>query len=200
MRLSNIEFKAMNNPVRRFIQKHLEFRNFRWMGLTETDKDILEIGCGSGYGAVLLSTLNPRSYIGIDLMPEQIALTEKRDLPGYEFKTMDASYMTEIPPHSKDIIVIFGTLHHIPKWREVIRECRRVLRNSGSFFVEEPENTVIGDFDRFFNWEHEVSDFSLTGLEEELINNYFTIIRKRNILGFGTFHARKNPSTKEVLS
>jgi ubiquinone/menaquinone biosynthesis C-methylase UbiE len=200
MRLSNIEFKAMNNPVRRFFQKHLEFRNFRWMGLTETNKDFLEIGCGSGYGAVLLSTLKPRSYIGIDLMPEQIALTGKWDLPGYVFKTMDASDMKAIPADSKDIIVIFGILHHIPKWREVIQECRRVLRNSGRLFVEEPEGKVIRNFDRFFKWGHAVSDFSLPGFEEELANNDFTIIRKRNILGFGTYHAQKNSSTKEALS
>ena len=120
MRLSDIEFKAMNNPLRRYFQKHIEFRNFRWLGLTVKHKNILEIGCGSGYGAVLLSTLEPRSYIGIDLMPEQIALTGQWHLPGYTFRVMDAADMQEILSISKDIIVIFGILHHIPQWREVV--------------------------------------------------------------------------------
>ena len=107
MKLSDIEFKAMNNPLRRFIQKHLEFRNFRSLGLVDKNMNILEIGCGSGYGAVLLSTLQPKSYIGIDLMPEQISLTGQWRLPGYEFKTMDASDMRDIASQSRDIIVIF---------------------------------------------------------------------------------------------
>ncbi|MCJ7773665.1 MAG: class I SAM-dependent methyltransferase [Desulfobacterales bacterium] len=190
MKLSDIEFKAMNNPVRRFFQKHIEFRNFRWLGLTEMNKHILEIGCGSGYGAVLLSALEPTSYIGIDLMPEQIALTGQWHLPGYEFKTMDAADMKEILSMSKDIIVIFGILHHIPQWREAIKECRRVLTNGGRLFIEEPDGSVIRYFDKLFHWGHAVSDFSLIGFEKELAGSGFTIIRKRRLLGFGTYHAQ----------
>jgi len=160
MRLSDIEFKAMNNPVRRLFQKHIEFRNFRWLGLTEKYKNILEIGCGSGYGAVLLSSLEPSSYLGIDLMPEQISLSSQWNLQKYTFKVMDATNLKEIPAMAKDIIVIFGILHPIPRWREVIKECRRVLIKGGSLFVEEPDGNVIRNFDRLFRWGHHVSDFS----------------------------------------
>ena len=190
MRLSDIEFKAMNNPFRRFFQKHVEFRNFRWLGLTEKNKHILEIGCGSGYGAVMLSTLEPASYIGIDLMPEQIDLTGQWHLPGYEFKTMDAADMKEIPSMSKDIIVIFGILHHIPQWREAIKECRRILTNGGRLFIEEPNGSVIRNFDKLFHWGHPVLDFSLIEFEKELVSCGFTIIRERRLLGFGTYHAQ----------
>ena len=190
MRLSAIEFKAMNNPLRRFIQKHLEFRNFRWLGLTDKNKKMLEIGCGSGYGAVLLSTLEPKSYIGIDLMPEQIALTGQRPSSGYEFKVMDASDMREIHSKSKDIIVIFGILHHIPRWREVVQECRRVLASGGKLFVEEPNGSIVKYFDRLFHWGHPDSDFSLLEFERELVSNGFNIVRKRRILGFGTYYAQ----------
>lgn len=192
MKLSNIEFKAMNNPLRRFIQKHLEFRNFRSLGLVDKNKNILEIGCGSGYGAVLLSTLQPKSYIGIDLMPEQISLTGQWRLPGYEFKTMDASDMREIPSQSRDVIVIFGILHHIPKWRKVIKECRRTLISGGKLFVEEPNGKIVEHFDRIFHWGHPNADFNLEMLEKELIQNDFAIKRIRRIMGFGTYYARLN--------
>jgi len=181
MRLSAIEFKAMNNPLRRFFQKHVEFRNFQWLGLTDTDQDILEIGCGSGYGAVLLSILKPGSYIGIDLMPEQI---------GYEFKVMDAAAMPEVSSNSKDIVVIFGILHHIKNWREVIKECRRVLTAGGRLFIEEPNGSVVRNFDRLFHWGHPDSDFSLPALEKEFAGNGFKIIRSRRLLGFGTYHVQ----------
>jgi len=179
MRLSDIEFKAMNNPLRRFFQKHIEFRNFGWLGLTDKHKNILEIGCGSGYGAVLLSSLERRSYIGIDFMPEQIALTGQWHLPGYEFKTMDAAEMKETPSMSRDIIVIFGMLHHIPQWREAIKECRRVLTNNGRLFAEEPIGNIIRNFDSLFHWGHPVSNFSLIEFEKELVDTGFNIIWKR---------------------
>lgn len=192
MRLSHVEFKAMNNPVRRYVQKHLEFRNFRSLGLTEQNKNILEIGCGSGYGAVLLSSLKPESYLGIDLMPEQIALTGQWHLSGYEFRAMDAADMKEIASASKNIIVIFGILHHIPEWRKVISECKRILTSGGKLFVEEPNGTIITNFDRLFHWGHPDSDFSLNEFEEELRHNGFAIKRKRRILGFGTYCAQCN--------
>lgn len=190
MRLSDIEFKAMNNPLRRFIQKHLEFRNFRWLGLTDKNKNILEIGCGSGYGAVLLSTLEPRSYIGIDLMPEQIELTGQWHSSGHEFKVMDASDMREIHSKSKDIIVIFGILHHIPQWRKVVKECRRVLTSGGKLFIEEPKGSIVRNFDKLFHWGHPDSDFNLMDFEKELVINGFNIVRSRRLLGFGTYYAQ----------
>jgi ubiquinone/menaquinone biosynthesis C-methylase UbiE len=115
----------MNNPFRRWLHRTVEFPTFRQMGLTVQGQDILEIGCGSGYGAALLLTLCPRTYIGIDLMPEQIALARQRGLPGAEFVVGDASHLTGIPDGSKDTVVIFGVLHHIPPWREVLQECYR---------------------------------------------------------------------------
>jgi len=190
MRLSTVEFNAMNHSLRRFVQKHVEFRNFRMLGLRDRNRDILEIGCGSGYGAVLLSTLEPTSYIGVDLMPEQIALTEQWRLSGYTFRVMDAANMGEILSESKDLIVIFGILHHIPKWREVIKECRRTLRAGGKLFAEEPNEKILRSFDRLFHWGHPDSDFSLNGFEKELVNNGFQIIRSRRLLAFGTYHAQ----------
>jgi len=191
MRLSTVEFQAMNHSLRRFVQKHVEFRNFGMLGLRGRNRDILEIGCGSGYGAVLLSTLEPRSYMGIDLMPEQIALTGQWQLSGCTFRVMDAADMKGIPADSKDVIVIFGILHHIPKWRAVVKECRRTLRAGGRLFVEEPKRSIVMNSDRLFHWGHPDSDFSLPVFEKELEHNGFQVIRSRRLLGFGTYHAQK---------
>ena len=189
MKLSNIEFKAMNNPVRRFIQKQIEFRNFKWLGLTDRNKNILEIGCGSGYGAVLLSSLEPKSYMGIDLMPEQIALTDRWHLSGYDFKVMDATDIKDIRSCTKDIIILFGILHHIPEWRKTIKECCRVLTSSGKLFVEEPSG--IKYFDKIFHMGHPLTDFNLHDLEDELKKNGFAIMKKRRLFWLGTYYVRK---------
>ena len=45
MKLSQREFNAMNNPIRRGLQRMVEYPNFKRMGLKTTGLDVLEIGC-----------------------------------------------------------------------------------------------------------------------------------------------------------
>jgi len=190
MRLSRIEFAAMNNPLRRFIQKHVEFRIFRNMGLVGSGRDVLEIGCGSGYAAKLLSPLGLRSYVGIDIMPEQIALAERRAIEGFRFMVMDAADMRALADASVDEILIFGILHHIPQWRRVLAECRRVLRSGGMLFVEEPDGRLIRLFDTVMRLGHPAdARFTLDEFEEGLGGSGFSIAGKRRIPGFGMWSA-----------
>jgi len=191
MRLSNVEFKAMNNAARRLLQRTVEYPLFRRIGLTEQNCDILEIGCGSGYGAVLLSELRPRSYVGIDLMPEQIALAHQRRLPNAEFMVHDAAYLP-FADESKDVVVIFGVLHHIPMWRKVVSEVYRVLRPSGRFFVEEPDGAAVARFERVFAWGHAPDAlFLLSDFERFLRETGFTVLGQRHMMSFGWYDARK---------
>jgi len=191
MKLSDQEFRAMNNPARQFLQRTVEFPLFKSMGLVGERQDILEIGCGSGYGATLLATLNPGSYVGIDLMPEQIALAQQLQLPDAEFMVRDATDLSCFADASKDVIVIFGVLHHIPPWREVLAECVRVLRPGGRLFLEEPGGGSLEFFEQFFHWGHPSGGFRLKELEDFLTRIGFTIRQKRWICGFGVYHAEK---------
>jgi len=190
MRLSDREFRAMNNPFRRFLQRRVEFPTFRRMGLEASGKDVLEIGCGSGYGAVLLSSLHPRSYVGIDLMPEQIDLARRIDLEDACFQVMDATDLAAFGDASKDLVVIFGILHHVPRWARVIQETRRVLRAGGEIFVEEPSEFLIRPWDRVFKWGHPSdAQFRLDALELELEHAGFDLEERRKRHFFGYYRA-----------
>lgn len=199
MRLTEQEFRAMNSPIRRFFHRNVEFPLFRRLGLREEDQDILEIGCGSGYGAILLAKLRPRSYLGIDLMPEMIELAKKQvDLPHCEFLAMDASDMPELADESRDTVVTFGLFHHIPKWREVIHESYRVLRTGGTMFLEEPEGWAVRLWDRVFKWDHsEEAMFSMRQLEDHLTATGFVVVKRLRLLALaGLYCARKEESKR----
>lgn len=190
MRLSNPEFRAMQSLPRRLGQRYFELPLFRRMGLDPRGKDVLEIGCGSGYGASLLNTLGLKSYIGLDVMEEQIALARKA-YPQFEFCVQDATDLHSFAEASLDVVIIFGVLHHIPDWRKTIDEIARVLKSGGSFFLEEPRGVDLKLFDFFFRWGHPDSDFGLRALEEYLPTRGLTVRRRQWTLLLTMYHTLK---------
>jgi ubiquinone/menaquinone biosynthesis C-methylase UbiE len=192
MRLVDAEFKAINSTTRRFLHRWVEFPLLKLIGLRAEGLDVLEVGCGSGYGARLLFTLRPKSYVGIDLMPEMIDLAKKQ--PGIvnaEFLVMDAAEM-QFPNQSKNLVVIFDILHHIPKWREVIKECHRVLKVGGKMFLEEPSATAIRLWDAMFHWNHPKDAlFSRRELEDCLREVGFAVRRRLPVLPFRMYCVEK---------
>ena len=178
MKLSDIEFRAMDSWWRRWGQENFEVPLFQQMGLELRNKDVLEIGCGNGHGAFLLNQGAPRSYVGLDVMAEQVEKARQR-YPQYEFLVQDATDLSQFADGSKDVLVIFGVLHHIPEWRRVINEVGRVLRTGGSFFVEEPRGMDLKLFDFFFRWGHPESDFGIERMEQYLTSRGFKIHNKQ---------------------
>jgi ubiquinone/menaquinone biosynthesis C-methylase UbiE len=142
MRLGRIEFAMMNNPIRRFLQRHVEFRIFgqhlQKRKIDLTNKAILDAGCGSGYSTRLIaSEFAPSRLVAFDLMPKQIALAKRCGLNADIF-VGDMTHV-ELPNRTFDAVFIFGVLHHIPNWRDALREMARVLRPKGVLLVEEPQ-------------------------------------------------------------
>jgi ubiquinone/menaquinone biosynthesis C-methylase UbiE len=178
MKLSDIEFRAMDSLWRRWGQKYFELPVFQRMGMDIHSKDVLEIGCGNGYGAHLLHQGSPRSYVGLDVMEEQIEKACQR-YPHYHFLLQDATDLSQFGEASKDVVIIFGVLHHIPEWRKVIDEIRWVLKPSGSLFVEEPRGIDLRLFDFFFRWGHPDSDFGIRRMEQYLSSRGFKICNKQ---------------------
>jgi len=167
MKLSDVEFRAMQSLWRKWGQTYFELPLFQRMGLNVRDKDVLEIGCGNGHGGYLLNQLAPISYIGLDVMEEQIAIA-RRKYPQYKFIVQDATDLSQFADASKDVVIIFGVLHHIPEWRKTIDEIARVLKPDGQLFLEEPRGVDIKFFDFFFRWGHPDTDFGLKAMVEYL--------------------------------
>jgi SAM-dependent methyltransferase len=123
-------------------------------------------------------------------MPEQVALAQRRGLDGARFFVGDASAI-DLPDRCADVVVIFGILHHVEKWREAVRECRRLMRPNAVLVVEEPDAALLRGWDQVFRWDHPGAGFSLRCLEEEMIAGGFKLERRVKLPGvFGAYCAR----------
>jgi ubiquinone/menaquinone biosynthesis C-methylase UbiE len=138
MLMNSIEYWAMNNPLRAFVQRHYEAPRLRRLSTGKSD-DILEIGCGQGVGAkIIYDMFVPKRYLGVDLDPRMIRRARKRAgvLPNASFIEGDITDL-EVPDSSFDLVVDFGVIHHVPNWRDAIAEVSRVLRPHGEFLFED---------------------------------------------------------------
>lgn len=137
MKLNNLEFILMNNPIRAIIQEQYEIKAFLDVESRVKDKEVLEIGCGNGHGATLIDKyFHPGKVYGIDIDERMIDKAKTNISSKYSFKVGDATQL-DFKDDSLDGIFDFGIIHHIPNWEKCIDELYRVLRKGGQVFLEE---------------------------------------------------------------
>ncbi|MBR6114031.1 MAG: class I SAM-dependent methyltransferase [Oscillospiraceae bacterium] len=193
MKLCPKEFDAMQRPWRRWYIRRIELATFRKFGLDIRDRDILEVGCGSGYAASLITAEAPRSYTGLDIMPEQLSLARERKLPNARFVEGSADDLGAFPDGSFDAVLDFCILHHVEGWRTFFDECRRVLRDGGCIYIADLSRRCIHMVDALLHWDHaEEALFSFEELEREANIRGFQTVKKAIDLGMeGYFRFRK---------
>ncbi len=110
-------------------------RVYQYVAQFTRNKQVLDVGCGVGYGTALLSRTAARA-VGIDL--SQKTVNEAfRLYPAAEFLRMDAEAMT-FPPRSFDVIVSTENLEHLPHQAKHVQELARVVREDGMCFIATP--------------------------------------------------------------
>jgi SAM-dependent methyltransferase len=133
--------------------------------------DVLDAGCGVGYGTAYLAQTAQR-VIGVDRSAE--ALEYARDhyaAPNVEFVRAD---LLDLPltQDSFDLVCAFETIEHLSDPTAFLDECARVLRPRGTLLVSTPrvDRTTREPKNPFHRIELSASDF------ERLLRNNFASI------------------------
>ena len=193
MKLSKKEFDAMQMGWRKWYIEKAELKTFKKFGLVLRDADILEVGCGNGYAASLITAENPHSYTGLDVMPEQLEIARERGLQNAVFIEGSADDLSRFPAQSFDVILDFCILHHVEGWRTFFDESRRVLKDGGSIYAADLSKRCIHMVDALLHWDHaEEALFTLQEFESEANRRGFATVKKTSDLGLeGYFRFRK---------
>ena len=126
-----------NKPIPYFILQS-SINRYVWATQFAPGKVILDAGCGSGYGANYLLNWGAQRVIGGDVSAEAIEYATKHyQKDGLDFRLLDVQNL----PFSDryfDVIVSFETIEHLPRIDDFLSECRRVLKDDGTFICSTP--------------------------------------------------------------
>lgn len=103
-----------------------------------TGLDVLDVGCGTGYGAEVLLDAQARTYVGVDVAPDAVAFAHaKYPHSSASFAQMDGLSLG-FALDSFDLICSFEVIEHVPDEHSYLREMARVVKQEGTYIVSTP--------------------------------------------------------------
>jgi ubiquinone/menaquinone biosynthesis C-methylase UbiE len=115
------------------------FKVYKFLEQFAKDKDVLDIGCGTGYGTAYLRTV-AKTIVGIDISKSAIRFARKR-YPETRSLVMDAHSLA-LQSRSVDLVVSTENFEHLADQEKSLQEVIRVLRPDGLCFIATPNRDV----------------------------------------------------------
>jgi SAM-dependent methyltransferase len=111
---------------------------YRFFASDVRNLDILDAGCGTGYGSRILAEAGARSVIGVDLDRRNIAFGRKRySAPNLTFAIADIEKL-EFSDDAFDLVVASNSVEHLDHPEAFLRGVRRLLRPEGKVLIAVP--------------------------------------------------------------
>jgi ubiquinone/menaquinone biosynthesis C-methylase UbiE len=116
---------------------------YRWAATAAADKEVLDAGCGVGYGSAMLADAGARSVVGIDVDHAAVADASSRygNRDEVEFIQGDLRNLP-FDDSSFDLVICFEAIEHVDHQDVALDELRRVLRDGGHLLLSSPNRDV----------------------------------------------------------
>lgn len=186
------DLKERYNPkVDSFSSLQLYLLPYRYALSSVEGKDVLDVGCGYGYGCNLFTKV-ARSVIGIDYDREVIRYARRHyGQKNCTFKVHDANKPYPFEDESVDLVFLSNVIEQLERYEYSFSEIKRVLRSEGEIIL----NTRNSRFYPITENPHHV--FNEKELME-LLNRYFGDVK---IYGYNIHYSYRtkldiNPKSK----
>ena len=106
------------------------------------NKNVLDCGCGGGYGSDYLAKNGARTVIAIDLSARAIGRAKriyKRD--NLQFMVMDVTDL-KFKDRTFDIVISFQVIEHLRDYKKHLLKVKRVLKTGGIFIISTPNKNI----------------------------------------------------------
>jgi len=125
-------YEAVANPTRDLAASAL-----RQHALDLPNRDVLEIGCGTGLNTRYLAE-HARSVVALDFSTGMLEQARRNlQAANVRFVQQDILLKWSVDDHSIDLIICTLVLEHIENLRHIFSEAARVLRAGGEFLIYE---------------------------------------------------------------
>lgn len=138
MKLNPLEFLLINNSVRNLIQEHIEVKRLRKWSNLPPNQTVLEIGCGTGNSSQLIKKyFQAKMVYATDLDERMIDIAKKGNKDdSISFEVQNATKL-KYKENYFDAVFDLGVIHHIPNWKDCLKELQRVLKPNGQLVIED---------------------------------------------------------------
>jgi SAM-dependent methyltransferase len=97
------------------------------------DREVLELGCGSGRLLELLQTVGFSRYVGVDISAEAVAAAQSLNVSGASFFLAD--FETWTPPQNFDVIVFTESLYYAKRPAKALQMYSEALKPAGGLVI-----------------------------------------------------------------
>jgi 2-polyprenyl-3-methyl-5-hydroxy-6-metoxy-1,4-benzoquinol methylase len=150
-------------------------------------KRVLDIACGEGYGAALLSR-TAASVVGVDTDAAVIQHASTKYAEANLTFRHGRCESIPLPDCSVDLVVSFETLEHFAEHDQFIKEVKRVLDPGGVLLLSTPNRPVFSGA-KGITWEFHVKELDCGELQSLLEPNFRNVAFYHQALVYGSYMA-----------
>ncbi len=156
---------------------------YRWACQMTRGVDVLDAGCGTGYGTAILAGSGPARLVGFDVAPDAVEQARSATAGRAEIEVADIRSLP-LPDDAVDVVVCFEVIEHIERRDEALREFARVIRPGGALLISSPNRNQYPPGN-----EHHVHEYTPDELAHSLGRNFRNVELHRQHAWLGTLIA-----------
>ncbi|MCU0884065.1 MAG: methyltransferase domain-containing protein [Beijerinckiaceae bacterium] len=146
------------NFAQKMYQEHVA--RYAFAAQLAAGADVLDVGCGVGYGSQLLAKAGATSVLGLDIADDAIEHARKYYFhPAASFAVHDAALISFAGSH--DLVTCFELIEHVEAQEQVLDRIKAALRPAGVLAISTPR--PLDDIRTHFHV-HEMSFEELHGM------------------------------------
>lgn len=115
---------------------------YRFASRFVASRRVLDLGCGTGYGASMLQAAGARKVVGLDLAIEALGGTHAPHGGDSSLLVAGDARRLPLPTASFDCVVCFEVIEHLDSWEAMLDEVCRILQHGGLLIVSTPNRVT----------------------------------------------------------